>query len=615
MKVLMTGDEAVARGAWEAGLSFASAYPGTPSTEILENIAAQYGKDIVAEWAPNEKVALEAAIGASVLGGRALAAMKHVGLNVASDPLFTVAYTGVTGGLVVVSADDPGLHSSQNEQDNRHFARAAKIAMLEPSDSQEAKDMVRTALELSERFDTPVLFRMTTRVCHSKSTVELGERLVEKRIPYVKNLRKYDPVPANARRMHVEVEARLARLADFGESSALNRVEMAGTAVGVISAGIAYNYAREVFGDDASYLKLGLSFPLPMNLIRSFASKVEKLYVVEELEPFMEGQIKAAGIDCIGKEKVPICDELDPDVLRRAIFGIEPKVIEYDAAEAAPRPPVLCAGCPHRGFFVELRKKKNVVISSDIGCYALSGNPPLNAKDFAFCMGGGFSVAHGAQRLVDKFGGGERLVGVMGDSTFFHSGITSLLEAVYNKSNTILCILDNRITGMTGHQQNPGTGFDLCGEATEITDIEAVVRALGVKKVRTIDPLDLKATKEAINWAIAEAEVSAEAEGSAGAVGHEHRGPTIIITRWPCALKQYSEADLEEFGPLSEVCKVDLEICIGCKACVKVGCPAVVFDFAANKSGIDASQCVGCEVCLQVCPQKAISVGRRSNVR
>ena len=464
MKKLLTGDEAVARGAWEAGLSFASAYPGTPSTEILENIAEQYGADITSEWAPNEKVAMEAAIGASVLGGRALAAMKHVGLNVATDPLFTVAYTGVTGGLMVVSADDPGLHSSQNEQDNRHYARAAKIAMLEPSDSQEAKDMVRSAMEISERFNTPVLLRMTTRVCHSKSIVELGEREGGARIPYVKNLRKFDPVPANARVMHVEVEKRLRELAEYGKDSHLNRVEMGGTEIGVVSAGVAYNYAREVFGDKASYLKLGLTFPLPMELIRDFAARVKTLYVIEELEPFMEGQMKAAGIQCVGKEKVPVCDELNPDILREALLGTKPEVIDYDRSGVASRPPVLCAGCPHRGFFVELRKRKDVVISSDIGCYALSGNPPLGAKDFAFCMGGGFSVAHGGMKVVDRFGGTERLVGVMGDSTFFHSGMTSLLECVYNRSRTILCVLDNRITGMTGHQQNPGTGFGIAGE-------------------------------------------------------------------------------------------------------------------------------------------------------
>lgn len=594
MKRLLTGDEAVARGAWEAGVAFASAYPGTPSTEILENIGADYGADIVAEWAPNEKVALEAAIGASVLGGRALAAMKHVGVNVAADPLFTVSYTGITGGLVLVSADDPGLHSSQNEQDNRHFARASKIAMLEPSDSQEAKDMVGAALELSERFDTSVMLRLTTRICHSKSVVELGERKDVPRIPYTKNLAKYDPVPALARKMHVKVEARLKAIEAYGSTSALNRVEMGDTSLGIISSGVAYGYAREVFGDKASYLKLGLTFPLPMGLIRDFASKVKTLYVIEELEPFIEDQVKAAGIACIGKAQVPICDELNPDILRAGLLGIEPPVIEYDKSEVAARPPVLCAGCPHRGFFVELRKRKDTVISSDIGCYALSGNPPLNAKDFAFCMGGGFSVAHGAQKLVDRFGGRERLVGIMGDSTFFHSGMTSLLECVYNKSRTILCVLDNRITGMTGHQQNPGTGFDLGGAGAEITDIEAVSRALGVKNVRTVNPLRLKDVRESLDWAYA----ATEAQGS---------GPAVIITRWPCVLKRYSEADLKEFGALDQVCKVDEALCIGCKACVKVGCPAVVFDSERKKSSIDRSQCVGCEVCAQVCPKGAIS--------
>jgi indolepyruvate ferredoxin oxidoreductase alpha subunit len=410
----------------------------------------------------------------------------------------------------------------------------------------------------------------------------------------VRNLKKYDPVPSLARGMHVRVEARLRAIAEFGATSPLNRVEMAGTEVGVVSSGAAYGYAREVFGDGASYLKLGLSFPLPMGLIRDFASKVKRLYVIEELDPFIEDQLLAAGIDCVGKEKVPICDELNPDILRKAIFGIEPPVIAHDRSGLAARPPVLCAGCPHRGFFVELRKRKEVVISSDIGCYALSGNAPLNAKDFAFCMGGGFSVAHGAQKLVDKFGGRERLVGTMGDSTFFHSGMTSLLEAVYNRSRTVLCILDNRITGMTGHQQNPGSGFDLMNEAAEIVDIEAVARALGVKHVRTVNPLRLKDVKEALDWAFA----ATEAPGS---------GPAVIVTRWPCVLKRYSEADLAEFGALDGVCRVDPGLCIGCKACVRVGCPAVVFDVAARKSSIESGQCVGCEVCAQVCPKGAIT--------
>jgi indolepyruvate ferredoxin oxidoreductase alpha subunit len=594
MNILLTGDEAVARGAWEAGVSFASAYPGTPSTEILESIGELYGDDIVAEWAPNEKAALEAAIGASVLGGRALAAMKHVGVNVAADPLFTVAYTGITGGLVLVSADDPGLHSSQNEQDNRHFARAAKIAMLEPSDSQEAKDMVRAALVLSERFDTPVMLRLTTRICHSKSVVELGEREAARRIPYAKNPKKYDPVPALARAMHVKVEERLKALADHGASSPLNRIEMGGTEAGVISAGAAYGYAREVFGESASYLKLGLTFPLPMDLIRDFASRVKELYVIEELEPFIEGQIRAAGIGCVGKEKMPICGELNPDILRKAFLGVEAPAIEYDRSVLAARPPVLCAGCPHRGFFVELRKRKDAVISADIGCYGLSGNPPLNAKDFAFAMGGGFSVAHGAQKLVDKFGGTERLVGVMGDSTFFHSGMTSLLECAYNRSRTVLCILDNRITGMTGHQQNPGTGFDLMNGEAPIVEIEAVARALGIEHVRTVNPLRLKDVAEALDWAFAATEV----HGS---------GPAVIVTRWPCALKKYSEADKAEFGSLDNVCSVNEALCIGCKACVRIGCPAVVFIPDRNKSSVDRGQCVGCEVCAQVCPKGAIS--------
>ena len=587
MKRLMTGNEAVARGAWEGGVVFASAYPGTPSTEILENIAAEY-QEIDSEWAPNEKVALEAVVGASFAGGRALAAMKHVGLNVAADPLFTFAYTGVTGGTVIVSADDPGMHSSQNEQDNRYYAVSSKIGMVEPSDSQEAKEFVKAALDLSEEFDTPILLRMTTRICHSKSLVELGEREEREIIPYKKD-RKYDPVPAVSRTLHRKVEERLRKLEEYSNRTPLNYEEWNGDDIGIVTSGVAYQYAKEVFGDRASYLKLGFTYPLPMEKIRDFAGRVKTLYVIEELEPFMERQMKAAGIECTGKEKIPNMLELNPAIVEKALFGTENRVIEYDDSCLADRPPTFCAGCPHRGFFYELGKKKNVVVCSDIGCYALSGMEPLNAKDIAICMGGGFSVAHGAQKIFDYGKTGKRCVGVMGDSTFFHSGMTSLLEAVYNHSNVVLTVLDNRITGMTGHQENPGTGFTLKGEEAAITDIEAVVKALGVSHVRVINPLMLEEVKEALDWALA------------------LDGPVVLITRWPCALKKFSRRDREEFGDWKKVNQVDSQSCIGCRLCLKCGCPALSYDEAEKKVSINPNTCLGCGICAQICPKHAIA--------
>ena len=588
MKQLMTGNEAIARGAWEAGINFASAYPGTPSTEILENISTY--KEIYSEWAPNEKVAMEAAIGASVAGGRSLAAMKHVGLNVAADPILTFAYTGVTGGMAFISADDPGMHSSQNEQDNRYYARLAKIPMLEPSDSQESKDFVRAAMEISEKYDTPVMIRMTTRVCHSKSIVELGDREEMPFVPYEKK-RKYDPIPAVSRQLHKNIEEkRLVELSELSNTSDINHIEWNNDRkIGIVSSGVAYQYAKEVFGDKACYLKLGLTNPLPINKIKDFADHVDTLYVVEELEPFMEEQIKAAGIKCIGKELIPNLYELNPDIIRKALLGEEHATIQYDASVIANRPPTLCAGCPHRGFFYELAKHKEVVISSDIGCYSLSGMEPLNAKDTAFCMGGGFSVAHGAQKIFNMAGTNKRVVGVMGDSTFFHSGMTSLLEAVYNNSNVLEVILDNRITGMTGHQENPGTGYNIKGEPANAIDIEAVVKALGVKHVRTINPLNLAEVKEAINWGLSFDE------------------PAVLITRWPCVLKKLSVEDKEEFGNYKAKNVVDHSKCIGCRACIRTGCPALAYNKDTKKVTIDKSQCVACDVCAQVCPKKAIS--------
>jgi len=587
MKELLTGNEAVARGAYEAGISYAAAYPGTPSTEILENIALYKG-DIIAEWAPNEKVAIETVIGASIAGARTLAAMKHVGVNVAADPLMTFAYTGVNGGMILVSADDPGMHSSQNEQDNRHYAKFAKIAMLEPSDSQEAKDMIKTAMEISENYDTPVLLRMTTRVCHSKSLVDYGEKAAPQKKAYVKNDQKYVAVPAIAKKLRLAVDERMKKLEKFSNTTALNSIEWNGGEIGVISSGIAYQYSREVFGDSASYLKLGFTNPLPMDKIREFAGKVDQLYVVEELEPFIEEQLKSAGVDCIGKDRIPAAGELNPDILNKSVFGIERELLDCDKSALAGRPPVLCAGCPHRGFFFELAKKKNVMITGDIGCYTLGAMSPLNAIDSVICMGASISTGHGAQKVFEKFGEDVKVASVIGDSTFFHTGINSLMNAVYNNSNSVICILDNRITGMTGHQDNPGTGFTLQGDTTSIIEIEPLARALGVRHVRTIDPLNLLEVREALNWAF------------------EQSGPVVLITRWPCVLKKQSEKDRKEFGDYFGKCAVETDKCTGCKMCIRTGCPALQYSRTEKKVTIDNAQCAGCEVCRQVCSFKAI---------
>ena len=587
-KNLMTGNEAVARGLYEAGVAFASAYPGTPSTEILENVAEKYKDSIACEWAPNEKVAFEAAVGASIVGGRSFAAMKHVGLNVAADPLLTFAYTGVNGGMCFVSADDPGLHSSQNEQDNRFYARMGKISLLEPSDSQEAKDMAVMGYELSERFDSPVMLRMTTRVCHSKSLVEFGEVQEQRKKEYVKNRAKFDPVPAMAKGMHTAVEKRWQKLKEYTEVCPLNREEWHTDEVGIVSAGAAYQYAREVFGDNASYFKCGMTSPMPLESIKKFAAKVKKLYVVEELEPYMEDLMRAAGIECIGKALIPIEGELNPDIVRKSLTGEVTPTLEYDKSVVPGRPPMLCAGCPHVGLFYELGKIKDVIAIGDIGCYALSGNPPLNAKDFALCMGSGFSMAHGAAKIMEKFGDTKKIVGVVGDSTFFHTGMNSMLDAVYNHSNVTLIVVDNRITGMTGHQENPGSGYTITGEHAYPADIEGVARAFGMTDIHKVNPMDLEATRKALKEAIA------------------FEGPSLVITRYPCALKKRSPEDIAEFGTEKAKYAVNHDDCIGCKSCLRLGCPAISFDGGAKKADIDRVACAGCGVCAQVCPKKAI---------
>lgn len=587
MKQLMTGNEAVARGAFEAGVTYACAYPGTPSTEILENMA-QYREALIAEWAPNEKVALESVIGASMAGVRTLAAMKHVGVNVAADPLMTVAYTGITGGLVLVSADDPGCHSSQNEQDNRYYAKFAKIPCVEASDSQEAKAFVKAAFEISEQFDTAVLFRMTTRVCHSKGLVELEDRRSVEAIPYTKNVEKYIAAPAHARLMHPKVEARSRALEAFSNETPLNRIEWGDKRVGIITSGVAYTYAHEVFGAQASYLKLGFTNPLPMDKIRDFADQVETLYVVEELEPFIEEQLKAAGISCIGKERIPRVGELNPDIVAKALLDEERNTVHSDSEKIVGRPPTLCAGCPHRGFFFSLSRKKNVVITGDIGCYTLGSAEPLNATDSVICMGASISMGHGAAKAFDKSGVDKRVVAVIGDSTFFHTGINSLLHVAYNGGNTVSVILDNRITGMTGHQENPGSGFTLQGDPTHMIDIPNLVHAIGIQHVTSVNPLDLKAMDDALEDAFA------------------FEGPSVIITRWPCVLKHFSEADIKEFDLNRPRCEVNVEACRGCRVCTRTGCPAISFDPVAKKAEINKYMCVGCTVCLQACPFNAI---------
>lgn len=589
MKKLLTGNEAIARGAWEAGVKYASAYPGTPSTEILENTAL-YKEDILAEWAPNEKVALEAAIGGSLAGARTFAAMKHVGVNVAADPLFTFAYTGVNGGMVLITADEPGQHSSQNEQDNRNYAKFAKIAMLEPADSQESKDMMKAAFEISEQFDTPVLLRMTTRVCHSKGIVECDDRQETGIKDYVKDIKKYLTVPAHARVLRVKVEERMAKLLEFSNSTKLNFIEWNEGETGVIASGACYSYAKEVFGDSVSYLKLGFTNPLPTKKLEDFCKNLKKIYVIEENDPYIEEQVRILGFDCLGKNLFPPYGEMTPDVLRKAVFGETLETIAYDESKVVSRPPTLCAGCPHRGFFYEVGKRKNVMIAGDIGCYTLGFAEPYNAMDFNMCMGASISAGHGAQQVFNmKTDNKMRVVSVIGDSTFFHTGVNSLLDVAYNGSNTITVILDNRITGMTGHQENPGTGYTLQGKPTKEVDMEKLVRACGIENVVTINPNDLNAVKNALNWSF-----SLEM-------------PSVIITRWPCVLKKLSSEDKEEFKNVFESkCEVDHDKCVGCRACTRTGCPAISFDKVNKKSNIDKNACVGCEVCLQVCPVKAI---------
>ncbi|MBQ7597409.1 MAG: indolepyruvate ferredoxin oxidoreductase subunit alpha [Clostridia bacterium] len=578
MKRLMLGNEAVARGLFEAGVKLVSSYPGTPSTEITE-FAAKYD-EIYCEWAPNEKVAAEVAFGASLRGVRSACAMKHVGLNVAADPLFTLSYTGVNGGLVLFVADDPAMHSSQNEQDSRHYAIAAKVPMLEPADAAEAKAFVKRAFELSESYDTPVIVRMCTRIAHSQSVVELEER-AEKALPvYEKNPQKFIMAPANAVRRHPFVEERTKKLAALAETdAALNRVEMGGTEIGIVCAGTVYQYVKEVFGDSVSVLKLGMVNPLPTELFKTFAASVKKLYVIEELDGVIESHLKNLGIPCTGKEMFTPLGEYNQTSIRKA-FGLP--VPEHRKAPQVPvRPPIMCAGCPHRGLFYTLAKHK-ITCLGDIGCYTLGSAAPLNALDSTLCMGASVSGLHG----FNKAGGSEsegKTVCVIGDSTFMHSGMTGLVNIAYNASNSTVIILDNSITGMTGHQQNPTTGKNIKGDPALAVNLEALCHAIGIERVRVVDPYDLKACEDAVLE-----ELAADA-------------PSVIISRRPCMLLKYVKAK----PPV----KVNEDKCVGCRQCMKLGCPAI--SFKNKKARIDPTQCVGCDVCTQLCKLNAIEKGER----
>ena len=568
MKQLMLGNAAVARGLYEAGCSVASSYPGTPSTEITEE-AAKYDA-IYCEWAPNEKVAMETAFGACLAGKRSFCGMKHVGLNVAADPLFTISYTGVNAGMVIAVADDAGMHSSQNEQDSRHYAIAAKVPMLEPSDSAEALAFAKRAYEISEEFDTPVILKMCTRVSHSQSLVELGERTeVEK--PYEKNIAKYVMMPGNAIRRHPVVEERTRKLTEFAETCDLNRVEMGGTSMGVLTSSTSYQYVKEVFGDSVSVLKLGMVNPLPVKLILDFASKVDKLVVVEELDSIIEDHCRKLGLKVWGKNVLPLEGEFSQNLVAAKLGGTvhTGKTLE-DAIP--PRPPVMCAGCPHRGLFYTLNKNKCTVLG-DIGCYTLGAVAPLSAMDMTLCMGGSISGIHGFNKARGEETEGKT-VAVIGDSTFMHSGMTGLANIAYNQSNSTVIILDNSITGMTGHQQNPTTGYNIKGDPAGKIDLESLCKAMGFNRVRVVDPYDLKACDQAVKEELAANE------------------PSVIISRRPCALLKY----VKHNAPLA----VNKDKCIGCKSCMKIGCPAI--SIKEGKAWVDSTLCVGCGVCEQLCP-------------
>jgi indolepyruvate ferredoxin oxidoreductase alpha subunit len=575
MSELMLGNQAVARGLYEAGVSVISSYPGTPSTEITE-FSSKYPEDeMYCEWAPNEKVACEVAIGASIAGARSFCAMKHVGLNVAADPLFTASYTGVNGGMVLAVADDPGMHSSQNEQDSRHYAIGAKVPMLEPSDSQECKDYAKLAYEISEKFDTPVILRLTTRVSHSQSAVTTADRIPHTIPEYKKNIAKNVMVPANAIKKHVVVEQRTLDLIEYAETSGINTVEMNNDEIGVITSGICYQYAKEALGDKASYLKLGMVNPLPLKLIKDFAAKVKTLYVIEELDDVIETHCRKNGIDVKGKELFTLQGEYFQSKVRQVVLGENDEWQTLDA-EIPVRPPVLCAGCPHRGVFYIL-KKLGVMVSGDIGCYTLGAAAPLSAIDTTVCMGASISGLHG----FNKGRKGEyegKAVAVIGDSTFMHSGITSLVDIAYNRSNSTVIVLDNSITGMTGHQNNPANGKNIYGDPASAVNLEALAHAIGINSVTVVDPGDLAETERVIKEELAKAE------------------PSLIIARKPCALLK----TVKHKPPFH----IDADKCKNCKSCMRIGCPALV---SGDKCiTIDNTLCVGCGLCEQLCKFDAI---------
>ncbi|MEM5773554.1 MAG: indolepyruvate ferredoxin oxidoreductase subunit alpha [Anaerolineaceae bacterium] len=598
MKRLLSGNEAVAHGAWAAGAAVASGYPGTPSTEILE-VFAKF-PNVYAEWAPNEKAGVDAAVGAAYAGKRAFSTMKHVGLNVAADSYFMSSMTGAEAGLVIVSADDPSMHSSQNEQDNRQFAKFARVPCLDPADSQEAKDFMMSAFEISEQFDTPVMLRMTTRISHTSGVVEISESQMQMPEPglFPRNPQKYVTVPANARKAHLVIEQRIRNVAEFAETYPFNVVEERSHELGIITGGIAYQYAREVF-PDASVLKLGMVYPLPYRLITEFASRMKRVIVLEELDPFIEDQVRLMGVEVYrgenpapyephAKSIFPITYEFNQYVVREnalkagLIAGDMPAAAELEVAAPPPRPPVLCPGCPHRSTFYALSKMK-VPVNGDIGCYTLGMVPPLNAIHTTGCMGAGIGVAHGAMRAGSK----ERHVAVIGDSTFFHTGIQNLINVAYNKSSVITVIMDNRITGMTGHQQNPGTGLTLQNQPANVIELEPLVRALGITKVKTVEAYDVKAVESTLKEWVKEDE------------------PAVLITKHECALLP---SQRKQYLPL----EVNHDICNGCGTCQRIGCPAISkSDKLDPKTGrqlsqIDPMLCTGCEICAQVCPRNAI---------
>ncbi|MDR0889378.1 MAG: indolepyruvate ferredoxin oxidoreductase subunit alpha [Oscillospiraceae bacterium] len=581
MKTLMLGNEAAARGLYEAGCSFVSSYPGTPSTEITE-CAAKFS-EIYAEWAPNEKVAMEAAFGASFAGKRSFCGMKHVGLNVAADPLFTISYTGLSAGMIIGVADDAGMHSSQNEQDSRHYARAAKLPMLEPSDAAESLAFAKLAYEISEQFDAPVLLKMCTRVAHSQSVVEPSDRVVPPQKPYIKNPQKYVMMPGNAKRRHPVVEERMRALTAYAETAPCNRIER-GTQnkLGIITSSTCYQYVREVCGEDVSVLKLGMIYPLPEKLLLDFASSVTRVVVVEELDSFIETHCRNLGIAVEGKSLFSNIGEFSQNTVAKAL-GLPANSGSVLSEQIPPRPPVMCAGCPHRGLFYTLSKRKLTVLG-DIGCYTLGAAAPLNAMDYVLCMGGSISGVHGFNKAND--GASEKkTVAVIGDSTFMHSGMTGLVNIAYNDSNSTVIILDNSITGMTGHQQNPTTGYNLKGDPAAKVDLEALCRALGIRRVRVVDPYDLKQCDTAIQEELAADEAS------------------VIISRRPCALLKYVK--------LKEPVVVSSERCVSCGMCMKIGCPAI--SMVGGKAVIDDTLCTGCGVCTQLCKFGALCAKEASD--